>query len=320
MGKYVVRRLLQAIPTILGIMILTFLLTRLSPSDPVEILLANQPDVTEREREELREALGLNEPLPIQFLVWTRDAVLLDFGDSFIQRRPVSAILAERVPNTLQLSVTGLVVSLLIGIPAGVAAALLRGRPTDHVIRVMSVLLHATPAFYLGLLFILFFGVQLRLFPVGSMNTVGESCALCLDRAWHMVGPVLLYAASGIAIFPRFLRTEMLEILGQEYVRTARGKGLAERVVLIRHALRNALIPVVTLLGGLLTIFISGSVVIEQVFNWPGLGRLLFDAANQKDFPVVQAAVLISSLLLVVSFILRDIAYAWVDPRIRVGR
>lgn len=314
------RRLVQAVPTVLGIMLFTFLLTRLSPSDPVEILLANQPDVTEREREDLREALGLNDPLPLQFLVWTGEVLRLDLGESFIQRRPVADIVAERLPNTLQLSVAGLLVSLLIGVPAGVTAALMRGRIADHAIRVISVVLHATPAFYLGLLFILFFGVQLRLFPVGSMNSLGENCALCWDRAWHMVGPVLLYAAGGIAIFPRFLRTEMLEILGQDFVRTARGKGVRERSVIVRHALRNALIPVVTLLGGLLTIFVSGSVIIEQVFNWPGLGRLLFDAANAKDYPVVQATVLISSLLLVVSYILRDIAYAWVDPRIRLGR
>jgi peptide/nickel transport system permease protein len=149
------------------------------------------------------------------------------------------------------------------------------------------------------------------------MYTLGHESDL-LDRMWHLVGPVIATALAGIANYPRFLRTEVLEILGQDYVRTARSKGLRERVVVLRHITKNALLPVVTLLGGILAIFVSGSVVIEQVFTWPGLGRLLFEAANQKDYPVVQAAVLAASGLLVLSFILRDIAYAWVDPRIRL--
>lgn len=319
MGRFVVRRLLQAIPTVFGIMLLTFLLTRLSPSDPVTLMVGNNPNITAEDRERLRQDLGLNEPLPVQFVTWAGSVARLDFGTSFYYRRPVLEMIGERIPNSLQLSLTGLLLALLVGVPLGILAALTRGSPVDHGIRVLSVTLNSTPAFFLGLLFVLVLGIQLKLFPVGSMNTVGETCGLCWDRVWHMAGPVLLYASAGIAVFPRFVRTEMLEILSQDYVRTARGKGLDEVVVLGLHAFRNALIPIVSLLGGVLAIVISGSVVIEQVFNWPGLGRLIFEAANAKDYPLLQASVLIGSLLLVASFILRDLAYAWVDPRIKVG-
>ncbi|HET8569850.1 MAG TPA: ABC transporter permease [Candidatus Limnocylindria bacterium] len=320
MGRYVLRRLIQAIPTLFGIMLLTFILTRFSPADPVRLMLAGQTDLTPEDRAALATSLGLDRPLPIQFADYVWDTVRLDFGNSFYYHRPAIQMIAERIPNTAQLAVTGLVVSLLIGVPLGILAALYRGRAADHGIRFSSVLATAMPDFFLGLLFILFLGVQLRWFPIGSMNTIGETCGLCWDRVWHMVGPVLLYANGGLAVFPRFLRTEMLEILAQDYIRTARSKGLREKLVVGTHALRNALIPVVTLLGGILAIAFSGSVIVESIFTWPGIGRLAFEAANAKDYPVVQAVVIVSSFLLVLSYILRDIAYAWVDPRIRIGK
>jgi peptide/nickel transport system permease protein len=316
-GRFILRRLLQAVPTVFGIMVLTFALTRLAPSDPLDYLVGGVQDFTPEQREALRETLGLNQPLHIQFLDWMSHAVRLDFGKSFFYQRPAAQLIAERIPNSLQLAIPALFLSLGIGVPLGLLAALNRGRATDHVIRFFSVLGHAIPVFWFGLLFVLILGVQLHWFPIGSMYTLGHESDL-LDRMWHLVGPVIATALAGIANYPRFLRTEVLEILGQDYVRTARSKGLRERVVVLRHITKNALLPVVTLLGGILAIFVSGSVVIEQVFTWPGLGRLLFEAANQKDYPVVQAAVLAASGLLVLSFILRDIAYAWVDPRIRL--
>ena len=320
MGQFIARRLVQAVPTLFGIMLLTFLLTRLSPADPVDLMLAGATDFTPEDRAGLREALGLTRPLPIQFADWVWHVVRLDFGNSFYYHRPAISLIAERIPNSLQLAVVGTIVALLIGIPLGIIAALNRGKPADHGVRVSSVVASAVPDFFLGLLFVLFLGVQLRWFPIGSMNVIGETCGLCWDRAWHMVGPVLLYANGGIAIYPRYLRTEIIEILGQDYIRTARSKGLKEKIVIGSHALRNALIPIVTLFGGILTIVLSGSVIIEQIFTWPGLGRLLFEAANAKDYPVVQAAVVIGGVLLLLSYILRDIAYAWVDPRIKAGR
>ncbi len=318
MGRFVARRLIQAIPTLFGIMLITFALTRLSPSDPVQLMVAGQFDITEEDKQALRESLGLNDPLPIQFVTWAWDVLRLDFGESFRYHQPVITLLAQRIPNSLQYAVLGLLVALAIGVPLGVIAALNRGRWPDHVIRTLSVVLNATPDFFLGLLFVLWLGIQLRWFPIGSMNVVGTDCTLCWDRAWHLVGPTLLAANGGIAFYPRLLRTEMLEILGQDYVRTARGKGLRERAVLISHVLRNALIPIVTIFGGILTIVLSGSLVTETIFNWPGFGRLGFEAAVNKDYPIVQAVVLIGGVLLLVSYILRDIAYAMVDPRIKV--
>ncbi len=317
MGRFILRRLVQAIPTLFGIMLLTFLITRASPADPLDFLVGGVTDITVEQREGLREALGLNRPLPLQFVDWMWQAVRLDFGNSFFYHRPAAQLIAERIPNSLQLAVAALFVSLALGVPLGVIAALNRGRAPDHLIRVLSVVGHAIPAFWFGLLFVLILGVQLRWFPIGSMYTLGHESELP-DRLWHLVGPVLTLALTGIANYPRYLRTEVLEILGQDYVRTARSKGIRERLVVTRHVLRNALLPVVTLLGGILTILVSGSVVIEQIFTWPGLGRLLFEAANQKDYPVVQASVLAASALLLLSYILRDIAYALVDPRIKV--
>ncbi len=300
-------------------MLLTFLLTRLSPADPISLMVGLNPNVSAEDKATAREALGLNDPVPVQFVRWSLDVVRLDFGDSFYYHRPVLDLIGERLVNTLQLTIAGLTLALLIGVPLGVVAALLRGRAADHGIRILSVALSATPDFFLGLLFILILGVQFQVFPVGSMNSVGEYCTFCGDRLWHMVGPVLLVASSGLAIYPRFIRTELLEILGQDYVRTARSKGLRERVVVQRHALRNAMLPMVTLLGGTLPFVIGGSVIVERVFNWPGLGRLIFEAASAKDYPLLQASVLTGSFLLVMSYIVRDLLYSWVDPRIKVG-
>ncbi|MDQ6857765.1 MAG: ABC transporter permease [Chloroflexota bacterium] len=320
MTRYVARRLLQAIPTVFGILVLTFALTRLSPADPIAIMFANHPEVSQEARAVVRQAYGLDDPIPIQFVKWAGRVATLDLGTSFVYHRPVLDLILERLPNSLQLSLAGLVVAVVIGVPLGLVAALYRGRLPDHAIRILSVVLNSVPEFFLGLVLILVLAIQLHWIPAGSMNVVGEYCTFCWDRLWHLLAPVTLAAAGGIAALPRFVRTEVLEVLGQDYVRTARGKGLRERSIMLRHVLRNALIPVVTIFGGILAILVSGSVIIEVVFNWPGLGRLIFDAANSKDYPIVQAGVLMASVLLVLSYILRDLAYAWVDPRIAFDR
>lgn len=319
MGRFIARRLVQAVPTLFGIMLITFLLTRVSPADPVTLMVGQSPDITEQDREGLRQALGLNDPIPIQFANWSWDMIRFDFGRSFYYKRPVADLIAERIPNSLQYVFLGTVVALIVGVPLGFIAALNRGRRADHAIRVMSVVLTSLPDFFLGLLIVLNLGIVLRWLPIGSMNVVGEHCTLCWDRGWHLLGPVVLAANGGIAGYPRLLRTEVLDIIGQDFVRTARAKGLREKAVMTGHVLRNALIPMVTVFGGALTIVIGGSVVIEQVFNWPGLGRLAFEGAVNKDYPLVQAVVFISAVLLLLSYVIRDIAYAWVDPRIKVG-
>src|SRR5438128_11790381 len=224
MGRFVLRRLVQAVPTLFGILLLTFLLTRLSPSDPVTLMFGDRFNVTEEQREELRHNLGLDEPLPIQFLTYLGKVAVLDFGSSFIYHPPVMQVIAERLANSLQLSIAALLVGLAIGVPLGILAALTRGRLPDHVIRLTSVVGHAIPTFWFGLLFVLVLGVQLRWFPVGSMNAIGTDCTFCWDRLWHLVGPVAVISIGGIANLPRILRTEVLEVISQDYVRTARSK------------------------------------------------------------------------------------------------
>ncbi len=317
MTRFIVRRVVQGLPTLFGILVITFALTRLSPGDPVKLMVGGSFDITPEDRAVLAESLGLNDPMPVQFGRYLRDMLTLNFGNSFYYHRPVTQLIVERIGNSLQLQVLALLVSLAIGVPLGVIAALRRGRAADHAIRSLSVVGHAVPTFWFGLLFVLVLGVQLRWFPVGSMNAIGKTDFA--DRLYHLIGPVLTLALGGIALYPRYLRTEMLEVLNQDYVRTARSKGLREQVVVVRHVLRNALIPVVTLLGGILTIVIGGSVIVETIFNWPGLGRLFFEGLTNKDFPLIQASVVSGSILLIVSYILRDIIYAFVDPRIKVG-
>lgn len=318
MARFIARRLLQAIPTLFGIILLTFLVTRLSPADPVKLMLAGNFDITPEDRALLYHSLGLDDPLPVQFARYAWNVLRLDFGNSFYYHRPVIGLIFERIPNSLQLSVLSLIFALLIGVPLGVIAAYRRGRPADHAIRVFSVAGHAIPEFWFGLLFVTILGVQLRWFPIGSMNAIGKEGDV-LDSVWHLFGPVLALSIGLIATYPRYLRTQVLEIVNQDYVRTAHAKGLHENAVRYRHVVRNTLIPIVTLFGGLLAIVLSGSVVIERVFNWPGLGRLLFEAVVNKDYPMVEAAVVVGSILLLASYILRDIAYAFVDPRIKVG-
>lgn len=311
---------MQAIPTVFGIMVISFLLLRLSPADPVALMVPHGADIDLEDRLALREALGLNKPLPAQFLDFTWQAIRLDFGNSFYYHRPARDLIFERMPNSIQPAILGLILAVVVGIPLGFLAALNRGRRADHGIRVSSVVLSSTPDFFLGLLIVLILGVQLRILPIGSMNAVGTDCTLCWDRVWHLLGPTILYANGGLAFWPRLLRTEVLELLGQDFVRTARAKGLREQLVMSGHVLRNALIPVVTNFGGILTLIFAGSVIIERIFNWPGLGRLFFDSALSKDYPVIQAGIVMTSGLLLLSYILRDITYALVDPRITVGK
>jgi peptide/nickel transport system permease protein len=250
---------------------------------------------------------------------WLLAVVQLNFGQSFIYHQDAFQLLLTRVPNTLQLAIVALGLQLLIGVPLGVIAALKRGTWIDGVIRVFGVVGHAVPQFWLGLVLILVFAVMLRWLPSLGMLTVGKDVWDIPDRLRHILLPAFVLSLTGIANYSRILRTETLDVLGQDFVRTAHAKGLHERTVVFVHALRNALIPVVTALGGILAGLVGGALVVEQVFSWPGVGQFTFQAAIAKDYPIVQAATMFVSVLLVVSYLLRDIAYAIVDPRIKAG-
>ena len=317
MRNFILRRLIYAIPTLIGISIITFVIVRLAPGDPIRFYTFGSR-ATNEDIEALRAVYGLDKPLPLQYVDWMWKLLHLDFGQSFIYHQDAAALFVQYIPNTLQLAVLGLALQLLIGVPLGVLAALKRGTWIDGAVRVFGVAGHAVPAFWLGLVLILTFAVQLHWLPSQGLLTVGKDQWDILDRFKHILLPAFVLSLTGIANYSRILRTETLDVLGQDFVRTAHAKGLRERTVMYVHALRNALIPVVTALGGILAGLIGGALVIEQVFSWSGIGRFTFAAAIAKDYPVIQAGVMISASLLVVSYILRDLVYAMVDPRISV--
>ena len=318
MWKYVIRRLLYAIPTLFGISVIVFLITRLAPGDPIRLYTFGALNVTEEDIQGLRAYYGLDQPLAIQYVNWITKVVRGDFGMSLIYHQPALGLLFERMGATLQLAFSALFLQLVIGIPLGVIAALRRGSWVDNVIRVFGVIGHAIPQFWLGLMAIILVSVTLRLLPSQGVLTVGKDIWDIPDRIRHIIMPAFVLALAGIANYSRYLRTETLDVIGQDYVRTARSKGLRERTVVYVHALRNALIPMVTALGGLLAVLVSGALVVEQVFTWPGVGQFTYAAARQKDYPVIMAGVMVASTLLVLSYLIRDIAYAIVDPRIKV--
>ncbi|HEY8657077.1 MAG TPA: ABC transporter permease [Candidatus Limnocylindria bacterium] len=319
MRRYIARRLLYAIPTLLAISLATFLLTRLSPGDPIRLYTFGDPNITEEDRQALAHAYGLDLPLPQQYLNFLAGAVKGDFGESILYHKPAGPLVIERLGITMQLAAVALLLQFLIGVPLGVLAALRRGTWIDGIIRVFGVVGHAVPSFGLGLLMIILFSVTLRWLPSQGYLTIGHGDWDVVDRFRHMLMPAFVLALTGIANYSRYLRAETLDVLRQDFIRTAHAKGLRESVVTRVHALRNALIPVVTALGGLLAFLVSGAVVIEQVFTWPGIGQFAYNSVRQKDFPVIIAAVMISSVLLVVGYLVRDILYAVADPRIKVS-
>lgn len=309
--------MIQAIPTFFGITILSFALIRLAPGDPVSLLTFGASDLSAADLAAIRRSYGLDQPIPVQYLSWLGHMLSGDLGQSFLYKRPVLEMIVLTLPNTLLLAGLAVLTAVTVGVPLGLLAARFRGSALDQLVRIFGVAGHAIPGFWFGLLFILVLSVQFRLFPVGGMLTVGKDPMDLPDRAWHLVGPVLALSLAGIANYTRYMRTETLEVLGQDFIRTAAAKGLSGATVMTRHALRNALLPLITALGGLLATLVSGAVVIEQVFAWPGMGRMTFEAARSKDYPIVMAVVVLSSILLLVSYILRDVAYGLADPRIR---
>ncbi|HET8567752.1 MAG TPA: ABC transporter permease [Candidatus Limnocylindria bacterium] len=318
MRTYVLRRLVYAIPTMLAVITITFLITRLAPGDPVRLYTFGVTDITREDIEALRRAYGLDKSLPEQFLIFMGNAIRLDFGDSIRYHRDAFGLLLELLPNTIQLAVAALLLQLLIGVPLGLVAAVNRGKWIDNVVRFFGTIGHAIPAFWLGLLMIIVMSVSLRLLPSQGMLTIGAEQTDFVDRLKHIIMPAFVLALAGIANFSRYVRTETLDVIRQDYIRTAEAKGLRDRTVFTVHALRNALIPVVTALGGVLAFLVSGALVIEQVFTWPGVGRFVYDAARAKDYPIITAGVVLGATLLIIGYLVRDIMYAVVDPRIKV--
>jgi len=320
LAKYVLRRLAAAIPVVLGVTILTFLVMHATAGNYVPGLDYN-PNLKAADIARIRANLGLDRPIWVQYLSWLGGMLHGDFGRSLIDGSPVMSHILERLPNTLELTITAILLGVLISIPLGVTGALRRGGKVDNFFTVLSTAGFAIPQFWLGLILILFFSVQLHAWGLPWMPSSGAFSAFNggdpLDRLLHLVMPAVVLSFFYLSVWSRFVRSSMVEVLSLDYVRTARAKGMPERRVVYQHALRNAIIPLVTLVGLELPALVSGGLVVEVVFGWPGIGRLLYERALQLDYTTVMGITTFAALLVVIGNLLADVLYAVLDPRVR---
>jgi len=318
---FVVRRLLVSALLVLGLLTLVFFVSRLAPGDPLQSYL--HPDVDAATLAHLRARFGLDQPLPVQYLRWLQAFVLdFDLGVSIGQRRAVRDIVLEALPYTLQLAGAALLLRLVLGVSLGVVAALRRGGKADLGLGVLALLFYSIPSFWLGLILLLVFAWELHWLPTGQAHALDAQLLAWPARLWdtcrHLVLPVFVLGAGGAASTFRYTRAGMIETLGLDFVRAARARGLRERTVVVHHALRNALLPVVTLVGVSIPALVGGTVVIETLFSWPGLGRVTIDAIAQRDTPVIMATTYVAGLTAVLGSLLADVVSCWLDPRIRM--
>jgi peptide/nickel transport system permease protein len=355
MIKYVLRRLLQSIPTVVGITIIAYAVMFFAPGNPASQLLLD-PELSLRQRQLLADALGVNDPFHVQYARWLlgdapielfgvrvyegrqtpivdrrgnvtgyRDGTGLgvlrgDFGRSIVSKQPAIDVIGSTIGATLELGWLSLAIGLVVGIPVGVLAAVWQGSIFDQITRVLSVIVSSIPVFWLGLILLLIFGSSLQWLPMGGRfpNSIsGEYSAW--DRISRLILPVATLSSFTIATYSRFMRASLLDVLNQDYVRTAYSKGLSNRAVWFGHALRNALIPIATLLGPSLTLVITGAVLTETIYSWPGMGRLLVAAVNTQDYPIIMATVLIIAIATIIGYLISDVLYAVFDPRVRLS-
>ncbi|HEX9477542.1 MAG TPA: ABC transporter permease [Methylomirabilota bacterium] len=304
MRAYVLRRLWQSALTLVGVSVLVFVILRVVPGDPAKMLL---PDGAPQSAvDELNRQLGLHEPLYVQYGLFLQSVFRGDFGQSFQYRAPALRVVVERLAATVQLALAALLITVGVGVSLGIVAAVRRGTGYDYASTVLAVLGQSLPNFWLGIMLILLFGVALRWLPTSGFES------------WrHLILPAVTLAAFPMALVARLTRSSMLEILGRDFIRTGRAKGLAERAVILRHALRNAAVPLLTVLGLQIGTLLGGAVITESVFAWPGMGKLVVDAIFFRDFPVVQTVLILSATIFVVINLLVDLLYTVIDPRIR---
>lgn len=308
---------------LIGISLLMFVIMHLAPGDPASMRYGLNPEVTESARADFKAMYDLDKPVLTQYLLWIKRFFSLDFGRSLIDDRPVIQKVASRLPATLLLQATSLAVIFLIALPIGIISAVRRNSLFDKVSTVLVFIGYAMPTFWLALLLILIFGYRLQWFPVSGMSPwytayLGD-LARFKDLIWHLVLPVTATAFGGLAALSRYSRSSMIEVMGEKYILTARAKGLTEKRVIFVHALKNALLPIVTIMGLTLPALISGSFIFETIFAWPGMGRLGYEAIMGYDYPVVMGVGVVATLLTLLGILLSDIMYAVVDPRIRLG-
>ncbi len=323
MSIYLIRRTLQAIPLLFVLSILLFALVRIAPGGPLSQAERN-PNISQAQLQVLRTRMGLDQPLYVQYGKWMRNVVLSgDLGESLKSNRPVAEMITERIPNTLLLVGTAFVLTILLAIPIGAISAKRPYSFFDYTITTITFAGQSVPIYWLGLMTILIFYVWLDnpltgapLLPAGGMYSLGAERTL-QDLLWHMVLPVSVLCLAWVAWYSRFFRAAMLEVLNADYVRTARAKGLAERSVTYVHALRNAVMPLVTMIALDIPTIFAGALFVETIFSWPGMGRLFWEAARGRDYPVLLGVILINAALIVVANILADLLYALLDPRVR---
>ncbi len=315
--------------TLIGITLITFAISQLAPGDPSTAALGMEPGtihegtVTKQAIEAWNRKRGLDKPLYKRYILWLGAVATLDFEVSYKDQRPVRTVILETFPITLQINVISIFLAYLIAIPLGVHSAVKAGAVSERITTVILFILYSLPSFWVAYMLIYFLagGHYLNIFPVGGINSAGAeefgAMRWFFDRLWHLVLPVVCLTYGGLAGISRYMRSGMMEVLRQDYIRTARAKGLSEKAVIFKHALRNSVIPIVTILAGLLPALIGGAVIIETIFNIPGMGRLAFNAVLTRDYPVIMAVATISAILTLFGILMADIAYAIVDPRIK---
>ncbi len=320
MGRFVIRRLIQLPWLVIGITLVVFAIVHLTPGSPIDEYRLD-PNVKPADLESLKKTLGIDKPLPQQYVTWIGQLAHGDMGISLKTYRPVRQTLQERVGNTLVLTLTALFLALVIAVPVGVISAIKRNTLFDYLATIFSTLGQAIPSFWLGLLFILLFAVQFQSWglpwlPSGGTQTLPHG-GDPLDRAKHLILPALTLALVQVARWIRYIRGQMLEVLGQDYVRTARAKGVDERTVMMRHAFRNASLPLITLVGLDIPALFAGATITETIFNWPGVGSFIVDSARNRDYTVVMGLVLFFAIVTVLSNLLADVFYGVADPRVQ---
>jgi len=324
MLNYLIKRVVMLIPMMVGITLITFSVIHLAPGEPVEMQMAMNPKVGKEARDRLRKFYGLDQPLHIQYFSWVGKLATFDLGRSFSSdSRPVVEKIKERLPVTISLNIIALLLEFGLAVPIGILAATHRDTLLDKGITVFVFLGFAVPTFWLALLLMYFFGVRLNWLPISGLHTLGSDAYGTMRYLWdmakHLVMPVMVASFGSLAGLSRYMRSSMLNVIGQDYITTARAKGLSERVVIYKHALRNALLPLITLAGFSIPGLIGGSVIFETIFAIPGMGQLFYQGVMGRDYPVVMGILVIGAFLTLIGNLVADISYALADPRIRKG-
>lgn len=315
MFKYVVRRVVSLIPVLFFVSVIVFIITRIIPGDPAAIMLGET--ATEEAVERLRASMGLNDPLTVQYSHFLGDLLRGHLGDSPAYNKPVTQLIAQTLPNTLLLGFTAILLALLIAVPIGIFSACRQNSPIDYLGMLISLLGVSMPIYWLGMMLVYAFAVRINIFPAIGMGSLSEGL---LDVVMHLILPAICLATIPMANFARITRSSMLEVIRQDYIRTARAKGLKERVVIWKHGLKNALIPILTVIGMQISMMLSGAVLTETIFSWPGMGRLIVDAIEKRDFVVVQGTIMFLAFAFVLITLIVDILYAMFNPKVRFQR